>query len=151
LIVGYRQSGYILSVIDRKSRAVVLRILKRKDKTAVRQQLEVALRELGGARTLTVDNGTEFFAHRELRENAGVRVFFCHPYCSTERGSIENLNGLVRYFLPKRSCFKRLTQERLDQIQHSLNQRPRRCLDYLTPNEVHFKEAKKSARPQRCT
>ena len=111
----------------------------------------MALGKLGGAHTLTVDNGTEFFAHRKLSKHAGVRVFFCHPYCSTERGSIENLNGLVRYFLPKRSCFKKLTQERLDQIQHSLNQRPRRCLNYLTPDEAHFKEGRKSACTARCT
>ena len=111
----------------------------------------MALGKLGGAHTLTVDNGTEFFAHRELSKHAGVRVFFCHPYCSMERGAIENLNGLVRYFLPKRSCFKKLTQERLDQIQHSLNQRPRRCLNYLTPDEAHFKEGRKSACTARCT
>ena len=100
---------------------------------------------------LTVDNGTEFFTHRELSKNAGVRVFFCHPHCSTERGAIGNLNGLVCYFLPKRSCFKKLTRERMAQIRHSLNQRPRRCLDYLTPDEADFKEGRKSARTARCT
>ena len=142
LIVGYRQSGYVLSVIDRKSRAVVLRHLKSKDMTSVRLQLELALKKLGGAFTLTVDNGKEFYAHHQLTENAGVRVFFTHPYCSTERASIENLNGLVRHFLPKRTSFARLTQRRLDTIEGILNQRPRRCLGYLTPHEVHFKKKK---------
>src|SRR5438105_2181685 len=60
LIVGYRQSGYVLSVVDRRSRATVLRKLRTKHMHAVRGQLEIALRQLGGAHTLTVDNGKEF-------------------------------------------------------------------------------------------
>jgi len=139
LILGYRQSGYVLSVIDRKSRFTVLRRLWTKRMDDVRQELEVAIDELGGGHTLTVDNGTEFFAHKKLEANLGVRVFFTHPYCSTERGAIENLNGLVRYYLPKRTSFARLKQARLDGIAHRLNHRPRRCLGFLTPHEVHFK------------
>jgi transposase, IS30 family len=140
LIVGYRQSGYVLSCIDRKSRATVLRKVNTKRMGTVRKQLEVALRKLGGAHTLTVDNGKEFFAHKELQRRTHVRVFFTHPYCSTERGSIENLNGLVRYYLPKRSCFKQLSQTRLNAIEKLLNHRPRKCLGYLTPHEVHLKK-----------
>ena len=67
-------------------------------------------------------------------------MFFTHPYCSTERGSIENLNGLVRYYLPKRSSFADVSQSRLNEIQKLLNQRPRKCLAYLTPLEVHSKK-----------
>jgi IS30 family transposase len=142
LIIGYRQSGCILSVIDRRSRATILRRLKTKHMDGVRLQLEFALRKLGGAHTLTVDNGKEFFAHEQLAKNARVRVFFTHPYCSTERASIENLNGLVRYYLPKRTSFANLTQRRLNEIETLLNRRPRRCLGYLTPHEVHFKKKK---------
>ena len=140
LIVGYRQSGYVLSYIDRKSRATVLRKVKSKRMDVVREQLETAMRKLGGAHTLTVDNGKEFFGHKQLARNTNVRVFFTHPYCSTERGAIENLNGLVRYYLPKRSSFHRLSPTRLNAIEASLNHRPRKCLGYLTPHEVHFKK-----------
>lgn len=140
LIIGYKQSGCILSVVDRKSRVAVLRLVRSKRMDIVRRQLEVALRKLGGARTLTVDNGKEFFGYRELQREANVRVFFTHPYCSTERASIENLNGLVRYYLPKRTSFATLSQTRLNQIEGLLNHRPRKCLGYLTPHEVHFKK-----------
>ena len=75
---------------------------------------------------------------------------FTHPYSSTERGSIENLNGLVRYYLPKRSSFATLTQNRLDQIEELLNHRPRKCLGYLTPHEVHSKRRSLHLRLQRC-
>jgi IS30 family transposase len=102
-------------------------------------QLERALRKLGHAQTLTLDNGTEFCDHEQLTARTGVPVYFTHPYCSTDKGSIENANGLVRYFLPKKTCFKNLTQSRLNEIEDLLNHRPRDCLSYLTPHEVHFK------------
>jgi IS30 family transposase len=141
LIVGYKQSGYVLSVIDRKSRAVTLRKLTAKRMDDVRAELVVALKQFGRVYTLTVDNGKEFYGHKGLTDSLNVRVFFTHPYCSTERGSIENLNGLVRYYLPKRTSFEHVDQERLDEIASLLNHRPRECLGYLTPLEVHLKES----------
>lgn len=150
LIVGYRQSGYVLSVQDRKSRKTVLRKLETKHMTLVRAQVEVALRKLGGGHTLTVDNGKEFYDHRQLAKSTGVKVYFTHPYSSTERGSNENLNGLVRYYLPKRTSFARLTQSRLDEIEKLLNHRPRMCLGYLTPHEVHSKTRPLRLPSERC-
>jgi IS30 family transposase len=88
----------------------------------------------------SVDNGKEFYGHKQLTANVGVPVYFTHPYCSTERGSIENANGLVRYYLPKRTSFEELTQQDLDLIAERINNRPRACLGYSTPNEAHFKE-----------
>ena len=145
LIVGYRQSGYVLSVIDRKSRKVILRKIKTKRKVSVRKQLEFAQRQLG-AKTFTFDNGTEFFDYAQLEKNTNTKVYFTHPYCSTERASIENANGLVRYYLPKRTSFARLTQTRLNEIQRQLNTRPRKCLGYLTPDEAHRKNRRSSLR-----
>jgi len=150
LIVGYRQSGYVLSVQDRKSRKAVLRKLRTKHMTLVREQVEAALRKLGGGHTLTLDNGKEFYDHRRLTETTGVKVYFTHPYSSTERGSIENLNGLVRYYLPKRTSFATLTQRRLNEIEKLLNHRPRKCLAYLTPHEVHSKTAPLRLEVERC-
>jgi IS30 family transposase len=150
LIQGYCHSGYILSVIDRKSRYLILRKLKTKRKTHVRVQLERALRQLGSAKTLTLDNGNEFCDHEALTRATGVPVYFARPYRSIERASNENANGLVRYFLPKKTCFKTLTQARLNEIQALLNRRPRDCLSYLTPEEVHFNRSKKrSLKPDR--
>jgi len=149
LIQGHKTSGYVLSVVDRRSRYTVLRRIQTKDKTSVRLQLEQALKQYGIAHTLTVDNGREFSDHETLRRYTGVPVYFCHPYCSTERGSIENLNGLVRQYLPKRKRFLWLSQKRLDQIQTLLNERPRACLNFLTPLELQIKESSstnKSAR-----
>jgi IS30 family transposase len=150
LIIGYRQSGNVVVVNDRKSRVVSLRRVQTKRVSEVRPQLEAGLEELGNGHTLTVDRGTEFNGHKQLTQNTGIRVFFCHPYSSTERGTVENTNGLVRYYLPKRSSFANLTQERLDEIAALLNNRPRKCLGYLTPNEVHFKTKPLRTLSKRC-
>lgn len=141
LIVGYRSSGYILSVVDRKSKLTVLRKLKTKKKTTVQKQIAQVLKGLGRVFTLTLDNGKEFYDHQKLP----IKVYFAHPYCSSERGTIENTNGLVRHYLPKKTSFKGLTQARLNEIQELLNNRPRKCLRYLTPKEVHFRKSPNSA------
>ena len=146
LIQGYCHSGYILSVIDRKSRYVILRKLPSKHKRLVRVQLERAIRKMGHANTLTLDNGTEFCDHQEVTRRTKVPVYFATPYRSTERATNENTNGLVRYYLPKKTCFKSLTQARLKEIQDLLNHRPRDCLGFLTPHEVHLNKPPKSPR-----
>jgi IS30 family transposase len=140
LIVGYCNDGYILTSVDRKSRFTVLRKIPNKKKITVRLQQEVAFRKFRSVSSCTVDNGTEFTDHQTLTKNTGVPVFFCHPYCSTERGTVENTNGLIRYFLPKKSRFASLTQTHLNRIEYLMNNRPRKCLGYLTPKEVQFNQ-----------
>jgi IS30 family transposase len=138
LIIGYRASGYVLSVIDRKSKFTVLRKLKTKRKLPVKEGLVHAMRKMRSAHTLTLDNGREFSAHQDLSRETGVNIYFANPYSSIERATVENHNGLVRYFLPKKTCFKHLSQSRLNEIQNLLNKRPRKILGYLTPEEVHL-------------
>ena len=79
-----------------------------------------------------------------------MKVYFTHPDSSTEHGSIENLNGLVRYYLPKRTSFARLTQSRLNEIEKLLNHRPRKCLGCLTPHAVHSKNQSLRPKSERC-
>jgi transposase, IS30 family len=141
LVQGYRHSGHVLTLVDRKSKFVLLRKLKTKRAATVRTQLQFAIARIKHARTLTLDNGSEFSQHERLP----IPVFFTHPYCSTERGTVENTNGLIRYYLPKKTSFRNLTQSKLNQIQHALNHRPRRCLGYLTPHEVHFKKSPRAS------
>lgn len=140
LVSGYKADGYVLTVVDRRSRYVVLRKLRRKDAPSVLRELQFAIKQMKQAHTLTLDNGKEFAMFKELSKATGVEVYFAHPYCSTERGSVENMNGLLRYYLPKGSSFKHVQQPKLDKIQRLLNDRPRKCLKFLTPSEVHFRD-----------
>jgi IS30 family transposase len=137
LIQGYRSSGYILTILDRRSRLVRLRKLKTKTKKEVTEQILMTLKSFKTIHTLTVDNGREFSGHKTITKLTGAKVYFCHPYTSSERGAVENANGLIRQFYPKKTCFKKLNQTTLNNLEKKLNSRPRKCLDYLTPLEVH--------------
>jgi IS30 family transposase len=86
--------------------------------------------------TITADNGTEFHGYGEIEEETGARFYFATPHHSWERGTSENTNGLVRQYLPKRKSMRRVTQVHCDRIAKRLNTRPRKRLDYLTPEEV---------------
>lgn len=131
----------LLTLVDRKTRK--LRMIK----LPARQASEVnnaLIREVNAGRvklkSLTVDNGTEFHGFRALEESLGIQVYFAQPYHSWERGTNENTNGLIRQYLPKRTCFKDLTQRQCNEIERELNDRPRKVLGFNTPNEAEAEE-----------
>ena len=86
--------------------------------------------------SLTADNGSENVNHQIVSQTLGVAFFFCHPYHWWEKGTVENMNGLIRRYLPRRTDLRPTTQEELDQIADELNHRPRKCLHYQTPLEL---------------
>lgn len=88
--------------------------------------------------TLTVDNGKEFAAFEKLEEQLGTTVYFARPYCATDRGLNEQVNGLIRQYLPKGTDFRGLTQEALNRVVDKLNNRPRKRLGFRTPAEALF-------------
>jgi IS30 family transposase len=85
---------------------------------------------------MTFDNGLEFSGHEQITRETGMRIYFARPYSSWQRGSNENRNGLVRWFLPKGTDLDSLTEEDLKRIQDRVNNRPMKCLGYKTPTEV---------------
>lgn len=90
-----------------------------------------------GLRTVTVDNGTEFAEHECVTHVTQASIFFADPYCSNQRGANENVNMLLRGYLPKRANIDNLTQEDLDDIADDLNHRPRKRYGYRTPYEMY--------------
>lgn len=87
--------------------------------------------------TLTSDNGKEFAYHQQVSKELGAAFFFANPYCSWERGTNENTNGLVRQYLPKGSDFATLTDHEVQLIADKLNHRPRKTLGFQTPQQVY--------------
>lgn len=83
-------------------------------------------------RTLTLDRGTENAAYKKF----GLSVFFCDPYSSWQKGSVEQVIGLLRRYIPKQTDIARITPKQLKKYQDRLNNRPRKCLDFSTPSEV---------------
>ncbi|MCZ8291534.1 IS30 family transposase, partial [Microcystis sp. LE19-59.1C] len=90
-------------------------------------------------KTFTCDNGKEFCGHQELSQKLGADFYFATPYHSWERGLNEHTNGLLRQFFPKGTNFKIVKPEQVEIAVNLINNRPRKCLDYRTPNEVFYK------------
>jgi len=86
--------------------------------------------------TLTMDNGFENSGHAKISALTGIRCYFANPYHSWERGTNENTNGLIRYYLPKKTDFNLVTDEQIREIEKIINNRPRKRLKWLTPLEV---------------
>lgn len=90
-------------------------------------------------KTLTRDRGSENAGWKKLEKTLGLKVFFAHPYCSGERGTNENTNGLVRRFFPKKTDWSKVTDSDLERVEYLINTRPRKRHGGLTPIEVFFK------------
>jgi transposase, IS30 family len=88
-------------------------------------------------KTFTYDQGREMSKHEQLTERTGVAVYFCDPHSPWQRGLNENINGLLRQYLPKGTDLSVYTQEQLDEIAWSLNTRPRKSLGFRSPVEVY--------------
>ena len=87
-------------------------------------------------KTLTADNGREFSQHETIAQQLKTRFFFAHPYASWERGLNENTNGLIRQYFPKKTDFTMITKEQIRFVMERLNNRPRKCLGFKTPNQI---------------
>ncbi len=86
--------------------------------------------------TLTYDQGKEMVRHRELAQATGVRVYFCDPHSPWQRGSCENINGLVRQFLPKGTDLGIHDQAALDSLADLMNNRPCQTLEWRSPYQA---------------
>lgn len=136
-----RGSSYVLSVlVERTSRLV--KISRLRDKTSALQKGSIRRRLADlpdkAVKSITYDNGPENALHYLLNKELNVRSYFCKPYHSWEKGTVENTNGLIRRYLPKKTDFNLVTPRTIKDIESRLNNRPRKCLQFMTPNEVSY-------------
>ena len=90
--------------------------------------------------TITTDNGSENSDHKNWTKQIRAQVYFCNPYHSWEKGSIENVFTRVRRFIPKGTSIDTISKQQAKAIQNKLNNTPRKCLNYQTPNEAMMLE-----------
>jgi IS30 family transposase len=137
-LVSRESLAALNSLTERKSRLLLLTKLPRKEADETVNAVIMRLQRFPdkARRTLTLDNGTENAAHQVITAAVGTRCYFANPYHSWERGTNENTNGLVRWYLPKGTDFSKITDLQLSQIENLINNRPRKCLGFKTPLEV---------------
>lgn len=123
---------------ERKSKLIRMHKVKNKSaeetRNAIMKTAESVPKEL--MLTMTFDNGTENAKHTEVKKEYGVDTYFCDPFASWQKGGVENANKLIRQYLPRKTDLSKLTDRDIYDIQEKLNNRPRRCLNYLSPNEI---------------
>ncbi len=164
-LAGKRMIGDRPDIVDRRTRigdweadtvhgngkAAVLTLVERKTGLVRIGKLARATAELTAQRayellqvdkdrvlTITADNGSEFHSYKDIEASLDITFYFATPHHAWERGSNENLNGLLRQYLPKGTNLNNLSQQECDRIAELLNDRPRRRLGYRTPNEVYY-------------
>src|SRR5258705_3033701 len=141
-MLGKRGNSALLTIIDRKSRYTRIRHVKKLNVEHVASATLLALRpHRKVSKTMTNDNGIEFQRDESLQKRMGIPIFFCDPSSPWQRGSIENLNGLVRQYLPKSRNLDKLPAWATKALEETLNFRPRKTLGWRTPHEIFFDDS----------
>lgn len=139
LVVGAGNTGYLVTLVERRSRYTLVGYVKEKTSRLVSEELIRMLKRTSVLRTLTVDNGKEFAGHEAVAAASGAEVYFARPYHSWERGSNENVNGHIRRRYPKGASFREFGEDggrAIEALEARLNNRPMRCLGWETPAEA---------------
>jgi len=134
LIIGKNHNQAILTINDRASGMLKMKKIPSKQASVVTEAITTLLEDWKPyLHTITADNGKEFAGHQEVAESLSIDYFFAHPYHSWERGSNENLNGLIRQYFTKGSDFTNITEQRVKEVETKLNNRPRKRYKYQNP------------------
>jgi IS30 family transposase len=145
-VIGCGHRMAIVSLVEKKSKLTRLKLVKNKTAALVCAAMIEAFEPIKAVvKTVTTDNGKEFALHELLDQTLGCDSFFADPYASWQRGLNENTNGLVRQYIPKSRSLETVTQEELQMIEDKLNNRPRKCLGFQTPNQVFNAAMKRRA------
>jgi IS30 family transposase len=142
LLEGLRGETSLLVLNDRKSRLTKIIKVESHHCLHVNDQTVKAIGD-HACETVTNDNGIEFGKYEDLETKLSVPVYYCHAYSSWERGTVENTNGLIRQFYPKKTNFNKVSQEHIKSVEQNLNSRPRKIFNFRTPEEIHYAKNRK--------
>lgn len=142
-VIGASHKGAVVTMVERKSGYAVMAKVEKKTSELVSSAIVDKLQPLAArVKTLTFDNGKEFAGHAHIDQQLQSTAYFARPFASWERGSNENLNGLLRQYVPKKRAMSTVTDEEIRMIQNRLNNRPRKRLGFKTPAEVFHQSLK---------
>lgn len=138
LLVGKNRQSFLGSLVERTTRATILIPLKNKTAKEVRKAFAKEAKKIPSHMrlSLTYDQGNEMADHKLFMKETQMQVYFAHPASPWERGTNENTNGMIRQFFPKGMDFSKISRREVKRVQHLLNGRPRKVLNWSTPHEV---------------
>ena len=139
LVMGSKASNSALgTLVERTTRYLLLVPLKKRDAYTVRTEFARAVKKIPKhlKKTLTYDRGTEMAEHKLFTADTKVQVYFADPHAPWQRGTNENTNGLIRQYFPKGTDFNQISKQEIRRVQNQLNDRPRKTLKFLKPDEV---------------
>ena len=148
IVSGRGGKGVLLVAICRGLRVVFLELILDVSVDEVHSAFGRIKKKFPEMRTLTLDNDILFRMHKALEKLLNVKIYFCHPYHSWEKGGVENVNMEVRKFIPKGSDLSEYDKEFIHAVEEHLNGRFMKCLKFATPEEKlnEFRKTKKTAR-----
>lgn len=141
LIIGKLRASGMGTIVERTSRKLILVPLKQKDHLTVAANFSKELNKIPKklCKTLTYDRGSEMSSHEKITAETKIKIFFAHSASPWERGTNENTNSLIRQFFPKGTDFAKVSSQKIKRVETLLNQRPRKTLNWETPEEVFKK------------
>ena len=142
LIIGKNHQGGLLVMLDRASLVTTIDKINSKKPQHIKKLILKRMKKNGHLKTMTFDNDQAFGLHQEIANELNIKTFFTRPYTSQDKGSIENRNGVIRRFYPKKTDFNKVTAYDIKKVETMINNRPVRKFNYKTPNEVHLLKAK---------
>ena len=128
----------IMVLVERKTRFTVIKKLKAKTSLAMHYATVKSFKTLPlkVKKSLTYDNGLENTLHELTNKKLGTKSYFCNPYHSWEKGTVENIIGIIRRFYPKKTDWKKVSQWDLNKVARYINNRPMKILGFKTPYQV---------------
>lgn len=136
LIMGKDHKSALLVIVDRATLKTTIDKLQSKDAHQAARKMLSRMKKMPPVRTITFDNDQAFSQHETLAKELHAKTYFTRPYTSQDKGTIENRNGIIRMFFPKKTDFRNVPDKEIKRVEKELNNRPVRKFNYRTPNEV---------------
>jgi IS30 family transposase len=136
IVSGKSGKGILLTMADRKSRVSYIEQILEVTIPNVHQAFVRIKKRFPELKTITTDNDLLFAWHKELEKLLNIKIYFCHPYSSWEKGTIENTNGVIRKDIPKSSDISQYSKQFIAKLEAKLNRRPMEVIGFRTPQEM---------------
>lgn len=136
LIMGAKHKSALLVTLDRATLLTTINKVSGKNSNVITKKIIQRLKKMPPIKTITFDNDQAFCQHEKIAKALNAKSYFTRPYTSQDKGSIENRNGVIRLFFPKKTDFNIISNKEIKRVENEINNRPVRKFSYLTPNEV---------------